>query len=80
MFELPARMTQLQANILAGDVSAQEALLAQVKRGQSLNATFACVVEELPFAPPQNGPFAGFAFAQMAIFELIARLTGSAAG
>lgn len=80
MFELPARMTQLQANILAGDVSAQEALLAQVKRGQSLNATFPCLVEELPFAPPQDGPLAGIALAHKDIFQLKDRLPGCGVG
>ena len=48
MFELPARMTHLQANIRAGEVSANDALVAQLKRGQSLNAKFPCVVEEFP--------------------------------
>lgn len=80
MFELPARMTQLQAHIRAGDVSASQALSAQVKRGQSLNAQFPCVVEELPLTPLQDGPLAGIALAHKDIFQCQDRMPGCGVG
>lgn len=80
MFELPARMTQLQAQIRAGDVSAQEALLAQVKRGQILNTQYPCVVEELGLTPSQEGPLAGIALAHKDIFQTHDRLPGCGVG
>ncbi len=80
MFELPARMTQLQDNIRAGHVSAQDALLAQVRRGQSLNTKFPCVVEELPLASHHDGPLAGIALAHKDIFQLNDRAPGCGVG
>ena len=80
MFELPARMTQLQDNIRAGHVSAQDALLAQVRRGQSLNTQFPCVVEELPLASHHDGPLAGIALAHKDIFQLNDRAPGCGVG
>ena len=80
MFELPARMTQLQDNIRAGHVSAQDALLAQVRRGQSLNTKFPCVIEELPLASHHNGPLAGIALAHKDIFQLNDRAPGCGVG
>ena len=76
MFELPARMTQLQENIRAGHVSVHDALLAQVHRGQSLNANFPCVVEELPLGSHHDGPLAGIALAHKDIFQLNDRAPG----
>jgi aspartyl-tRNA(Asn)/glutamyl-tRNA(Gln) amidotransferase subunit A len=73
-------MTQLQENIRAGHVSAQDALLAQVKRGQSLNAKFPCVVEELPLASHHDGPLAGIALAHKDIFQLKDRAPGCGVG
>jgi len=80
VFELPARMTQLQDNIRAGHVSAQDALLAQVRRGQSLNTKFPCVVEELPLASHHDGPLAGIALAHKDIFQLNDRAPGCGVG
>lgn len=80
MFELPARMTHLQANIRAGEVSVNDALVAQLKRGQSLNAKFPCVVEEFPLLPPQDGPLAGIALAHKDIFQLNDRMPGCGVG
>ena len=80
MFELPARMTHLQANIRAGEVSANDALVAQLKRGQSLNAKFPCVVEEFPLLPPHDGPLAGIALAHKDIFQLNDRMPGCGVG
>jgi len=84
MFELPARMTQLQAHIRAGQVSVQDALLAQLKRGQSLNAKFPCVVDELPLetshSPRLEGPLAGIALAHKDIFQIKDRLPGCGVG
>jgi len=80
VFELPARMTQLQDNIRAGHVSAQDALLAQVRRGQSLNTQFPCVVEELPLASHHDGPLAGIALAHKDIFQLNDRAPGCGVG
>ena len=80
MFELPARMTQLQDNIRAGHVSAQDALLAQVRRGQSLNTKFPCVIEELPLASHHDGPLAGIALAHKDIFQLNDRAPGCGVG
>jgi aspartyl-tRNA(Asn)/glutamyl-tRNA(Gln) amidotransferase subunit A len=73
-------MTQLQENIRAGHVSAQDALLAQVKRGQSLNAKFPCVVAELPLASHHDGPLAGIALAHKDIFQLNDRAPGCGVG
>jgi aspartyl-tRNA(Asn)/glutamyl-tRNA(Gln) amidotransferase subunit A len=80
MFELPARMTHLQANIRAGEVSVNDALVAQLKRGQSLNAKFPCVVEEFPLLPPHDGPLAGIALAHKDIFQLNDRMPGCGVG
>ena len=80
MLDLPSRMTELQANILAGKVSVQDALSAQVQRGQGLNAKFHCVVEELPLSPPKKGPLAGIALAYKDIFQLKDRLPGCGIG
>ena len=84
MFELPARMTQLQAHIRAGQVSVHDALLAQVMRGQSLKAKFPCVVDELaletPNSPQLQGPLAGIALAHKDIFQLKDRLPGCGIG
>ena len=80
MFELPAQMTQLQDNIRAGHVSAQDALLAQVRRGQSLNTQFPCVVEELPLVSHHDGPLAGIALAHKDIFQLNDRAPGCGVG
>ena len=80
MFELPARMTQLQENIRAGHVSAHDALLAQVHRGQSLSANFPCVVEELPLGSHHDGPLAGIALAHKDIFQLNDRAPGCGVG
>lgn len=80
MFELPPRMTQLQENIRAGDVSTKDALLAQVNRGQSLNTKFPCVVEELPLASRHDGPLAGIALAHKDIFQLNDRVPGCGVG
>ena len=80
MFELPARMTQLQENIRAGHVSVHDALLAQVHRGQSLNANFPCVVEELPLGSHHDGPLAGIALAHKDIFQLNDRAPGCGVG
>lgn len=80
MFELPARMTQLQANIRAGDVSVQDALFAQVNRGRSLNAQFPCVVEELSLTTPLDGPLSGIALAHKDIFQLTDREPGCGVG
>lgn len=73
-------MTQLQENIRAGNVSAQDALLAQVKRGQSLNTKFPCVVDELPLASHHDGPLAGIALAHKDIFQLNDRAPGCGVG
>jgi aspartyl-tRNA(Asn)/glutamyl-tRNA(Gln) amidotransferase subunit A len=73
-------MTQLQDNIRAGHVSAQDALLAQVRRGQSLNTQFPCVVEELPLASHHDGPLAGIALAHKDIFQLNDRAPGCGVG
>ena len=80
MFDLPARMTQLQANIRAGEVSAQDALLVQANRGRSLNTKFPCVVEELPIASPNVGPLTGIALAHKDIFQLNDRMPGCGVG
>lgn len=80
MFELPARMTQLQEKIRAGDVSAQDALMAQVKRGKSLNTKFRCVVDELPLVSPNDGPLAGIALAHKDIFQLSDHQPGCGVG
>ncbi len=80
MFELPARMTQLQAHIRAGAMSSQDALLAQVERGQRLNLKCPCVVDELPVAAAGVGPLAGIALAHKDIFQLDDRLPGCGVG
>jgi len=80
VFELPARMTQLQAHIRAGRVSAQDALRAQVQRGQSRQARWPCVVDELPITAPGTGPLAGIALAHKDIFQLDGRLPGCGVG
>ncbi len=76
MLELPARMTQLQAHIRAGQVSAHDALMAQVQRGQALNAKFPCMVDNLPITAAGEGPLAGVALAHKDIFQLDGRLPG----
>lgn len=80
MIDLPARMTQLQAHIRQGQVSAQDALWAQVQRGQGLQARWPCVVEELPITAPGTGPLAGIALAHKDIFQLDGRLPGCGVG
>ena len=80
MRDLPARMTQLQAQIRAGQVSAQDALMAQVQRGQGLNAKFPCVVDALPISAPGVGPLAGIALAHKDIFQLNDRTPGCGVG
>lgn len=84
MFELPARMTQLQAQIRSLQVSAEEAVSAQVRRGQALMARFACVVDELALAEPSVefgvGPLSGMALAHKDIFQLNGRLPGCGIG
>ena len=80
MFELPPRMTQLQALIRGGQVSAQEALLAQVRHGQSLKAHSPCVVDELPIGAPGAGPLAGIALAHKDIFQTNGRVPGCGVG
>jgi aspartyl-tRNA(Asn)/glutamyl-tRNA(Gln) amidotransferase subunit A len=80
VFELPARMTQLQAHIRAGDVSTQEALRAQVQRVQALNARYACVVDALAVDAPGTGPLAGIALAHKDMFQTAGRWPGCGAG
>ena len=80
MFELPPRMTQLQALIRGGQVSAQEAVRAQVQRGQSLMAHSACVVDELPIDASGTGPLAGIALAHKDIFQTHGRVPGCGVG
>mgnify|MGYP000001641000 FL=1 len=76
MFELPDRMVQLQAQIRAGQISTQQALLAQVAQGRALRGQYACVVDELPMTAPEAGPLAGIALAHKDIFDLQGRLPG----
>ncbi len=73
-------MTQLQALIRGGQVSAQEALLAQVRHGQSLKAHSPCVVDELPIGAPGAGPLAGIALAHKDIFQTNGRVPGCGVG
>lgn len=87
MFELPARMTQLQAQIRAHQVSAQAAVSAQVRCGQALAARFPCVVDELALAEPGGpgvascvGPLSGIALAHKDIFQLKGWLPGCGIG
>lgn len=81
MFELPARMTQLQAQIRAHQVSTQAAVSAQVHRGQALAARFPCVVDELALAEqPGVGPLSGIALAHKDIFQLQGWLPGCGIG
>jgi aspartyl-tRNA(Asn)/glutamyl-tRNA(Gln) amidotransferase subunit A len=83
VFELPARMTQLQAQIRAHQVSTQAAVLAQVQRGQALMARFPCVVDELALAEPSEpsaGPLSGMALAHKDIFQLQGWLPGCGVG
>ena len=91
MFELPARMTQLQAQIRAHQVSAQAAVSAQVQRGQALAARFPCVVDELALVEPGElgvgpgvascvGPLSGIALAHKDIFQLQGWLPGCGIG
>jgi Asp-tRNA(Asn)/Glu-tRNA(Gln) amidotransferase A subunit family amidase len=80
VFELPARMTQLQALIRAHQVSAQAAVSAQVQRGQALAARFSCVVDELALAEPSAGPLSGIALAHKDIFQLQGWLPGCGVG
>ena len=76
MFKLPDRMVQLQAQISAGQISTQEALFAQVAHGRALHGQYACVVDELPMAPPTAGPLAGIALAHKDFFNLQDRSPG----
>jgi aspartyl-tRNA(Asn)/glutamyl-tRNA(Gln) amidotransferase subunit A len=76
MHELPARMTQLQAHIRAGQITAQQALSAQVARGQALRQHHACVVDELSISSPAPGPLTGIALAHKDIFNLPDRQPG----
>ncbi len=76
MFELPDRMVQLQAQIRAGQISTQQALLAQVAQGRALRGQYACVVDELPMTAPEAGPLVGIALAHKDIFDLQGRLPG----
>jgi Asp-tRNA(Asn)/Glu-tRNA(Gln) amidotransferase A subunit family amidase len=69
-------MVELLAQIRAGQISPQQALLAQVERGHALNQSYACVVDELPMAPFASGPLAGVALAHKDIFHLQDRWPG----
>lgn len=80
VFELPDRMTQLQAQIRSNQVSAQEAVSAQVQRGQALAARFPCVVDELALVELGVGPLSGIALAHKDIFQLNGRLPGCGTG
>ena len=76
MTELPDRMVQLLAQIRAGRISAQSALLAQIAHGRVLAGSYACVVDVLPVVAPGAGPLAGVALAHKDIFDLQDRLPG----
>ncbi len=80
MLELPARLTQLQALIRCGQLTPQDAVSAQVQRGQALNTPFPCVVDQLPIAALGDGPLAGIALAHKDIFQLDDRLPGCGVG
>ena len=69
-------MVQLLAHIRAGEISSQQALLAQVERGRALRGAYDCVVDELPMPSPEAGPLAGIALAHKDIFNLQDRLPG----
>ena len=73
---LPERLVQLQTQIRAGHVSAQQALHAQLQRAQALRATTACVVDTLPVTASTEGPLAGIALSHKDIFNLQDRLPG----
>ena len=73
---LPERLVQLQTQIRAGHVSAQQALHAQLQRAQALRATTACVVDTLPMTAITEGPLAGIALSHKDIFNLQDRLPG----
>ncbi len=73
-------MTQLQAHIRAGQVSAQDALSAQAEHGQALNAKFPCVVDVLPVKACEEGSLTGIALAHKDIFQLADRLPGCGVG
>ena len=73
---LPERLVQLQTQIRAGHLSAQQALHAQLQRAQALRATTACVVDTLPVTASTEGPLAGIALSHKDIFNLQDRLPG----
>lgn len=69
-------MTELQALLRSGAISAKEALAAQVLRGQLLNSRFNCVVDQLKVDLNNRGPLSGIALAHKDIFQLHDRLPG----
>ena len=73
---LPDRLVQLQTQIRAGHLSAQQALHAQLQRAQALRAKTACVVDTLPMTASTEGPLAGIALSHKDIFNLQDRLPG----
>ena len=77
---LPDRLVQLQSQIRAGQLSAQQALHAQLQRAQALRKHTACVVDTLPMAAAADGPLAGVALSHKDIFNLPDRLPGCGVG
>ena len=80
MHELPARMTQLQAQIRAGEVTAAQAVAAQCAKAQRVQSQFACVAEEVSVPALAEGPLHGIVLSHKDIFNLPGRMPGCGVG
>ena len=80
MHELPARMTQLQAQIRAGEVTAAQAAAAQCEKAQRVQSQYACVAEEVSVPALAEGPLQGIVLLHKDIFNLPGRTPGCGVG
>lgn len=76
MLELPARMTQLQAQIRAGQVTVAQALAAQSARAHKIQSDYACVAQEVSVPALGKGALQGIVMAHKDLFDLPGRTPG----
>lgn len=76
MHELPARMTQLQAQIRAGEVTVAQAVAAQSARAYDIQSQYACVAQEVSVPALGAGALQGIVMAHKDIFDLPGRKPG----
>lgn len=80
MHELPARMTQLQAQIRAGEVTVAQAAAAQSARAHEIQSQYACVAQEVSVPALGAGALQGVVMAHKDIFNLPGRDPGCGVG